>query len=235
MSVLNGITLYAIGDSVFFGNGIGKSFSYPSLLAKKYNMNYVNDGVSGSTIAYFDGYPKNKIPMCLRWKNTFPSDVPDIILIEGGMNDRSRKIPIGSVDSCDIRTFLGAINTMLDEISKAYPGALIICITGWKRKDKWFADDVGTTQDYVDAMVLLCKTRNVPCIDASDVKKSHIDMTELEFRKKYCIAPDDTGHLNKQGMELIFPFIESTVFNLYKAHIKNQEMRAIHKRSSYDL
>ena len=223
--ILNGLTLYAIGDSVFNGNGIGKAFSYPSLLARKYGMKYVNDGVSGSTIADFEGYPENKVPMCVRWKHTLPSEAPDILLLEGGMNDRSRKIPIGDADSHDARTFLGAINTMLDELSNAYPSALIICITGWKRIDKWIADDVGTTQDYVDAMVELCKQRGVPCINASNVKKSQIDMTDPEFRHKYCIAPDDIGHLNREGMERILPFIESEVLKFYQTHLKTKERR----------
>lgn len=53
----------ALSLHYFYGSGIGTNKAWPSILAKKYNMDYLNNGVGGSTVGVYDGYPENKVPM----------------------------------------------------------------------------------------------------------------------------------------------------------------------------
>ena len=49
--ILEGIKMYALGDSLFFGARIGTENSWPSLLGVKYNMDFINYGRGSNTIA----------------------------------------------------------------------------------------------------------------------------------------------------------------------------------------
>ena len=209
---LEGITMYAIGDSYFDGPSLGRAKAHPTLIASKYQMGFHNDGIGGSTIANFNGYNESKPPMVLRWEENLPDEQSDIILFEGGANDYGNDIPIGSVDSMDINTFQGAINVMITELKGKYPNALIICLTPWKS-----AEDKKTA--YATAMIEVCENRRIPYIDQSDPEAIGVDMTSSEFREKYSESPGDSSHLNFEGMKLVMPYIEEYIARYYYAYI----------------
>lgn len=215
--ILDGIKMYAMGDSYFYGSGIGTNKAWPSILAKKYNMDYLNNGVGGSTVGVYDGYPENKVPMVLRYDEALPAGDVDLILFEGGRNDRSRKVPIGTDDSKDIYTFKGGLNVTLDGLQKKFPNAVIICVTPWNVLDSNGASEGyhGTTADYAAAMVELCAKRNVPVINAADTRVIPVDMNNAEFRSRYCIKPGDHSHLNEEGMKMVLPYFEKEIVRLY--------------------
>ncbi len=212
---LNGITMYAIGDSYFAGLGIGKEKSWPTMLATKYGMEHVNDGVSGTTLAAFNGYKQDALPMVVRYKDTLPSKAADIVLVEGGRNDRSVPVPIGNNDSRDIYTFKGALNVMLDGIAEKYPNALIICVTPWNAMDKTNP----STVDYAKAMVELCEYKGVACINAADPEAVGVDINDAAFRAKYSNGANDYSHLNADGMRLVLPYFEEYIARYYYDHI----------------
>lgn len=213
---MKNLTMYAIGDSYFAGHGgVGLANAWPSLLASKYEMTATVDAVGGSTLANWSGYAEGKTPMVLRYKDSVPTGDVDIILIEGGRNDRGT-IPIGTNDSTDINTFKGALNVMISDLKTKFPNALIICVTTWNAQDKTNP----STVEYAEAMVELCASRNdVKCINAADPEVSGVDINVAEFRQNYCIGPDDHSHLNKDGMRLVLPYFEESIARLYYDHI----------------
>jgi GDSL-like Lipase/Acylhydrolase. len=107
---LEGKTLYALGDSYFAGNGLDPEYVWVSILAKKYNMAFTNYGINGSTVSNFI---TTKNPMCERYTN-MASTAPDIVLVEGGRNDYNNSVPVGTVDSHDTKTFMGALNVTIE-------------------------------------------------------------------------------------------------------------------------
>lgn len=213
---LKNLTMYAIGDSYFAGHGgVGVNNAWPSLFASKYDMTKTVDAIGGSTVANWSGYLEERPPMVLRYKNSLPTDNVDIILIEGGRNDRGT-IPIGTNDSTDINTFKGALNVMISDMKTKFPNALIICVTAWNAQDKTNP----STVEYAEAMVELCASRDdVKCINAADPEVSGVDINVAEFRQKYCIGPDDHSHLNADGMKLVLPYFEESIARLYYEHI----------------
>lgn len=207
--LLMGITMYAMGDSYFGGSSLGKEATWVNLLGEKYGMDYVNYGIGGSTMS---DYVTDRNPMVLRYTKMAKGDA-DIILLEGGRNDRTQKVPIGDLESRDSKTFMGSINIMLDGMLKTYPNVLIILITPWYHTGTVAATGLSNV-DYADAMRSLAEHRNDPrivCLYAADPDTIGVNMNDASFREKYCIKPSDVSHLNEEGMKMILPVMEQFI------------------------
>jgi len=200
---LTGLTVNAIGDSYFAGNGLQENYVWINLLARKYNMNMNNFGINGSTMS--NALTKYH-PICDRYQ-----DMPeaDIILVEGGRNDFNQKVPIGAADSRDTTTYTGALNVILDGLQAKYPNAMIVCVTPWNFKNK---DGYTLTyKDYCTAMKEAAQAHGVYCIEACDPDISGVDMESSVFRSKYCMDVEDVSHLNLEGMKLVMSKFEKII------------------------
>ena len=211
---LEGKTIYAIGDSYFAGNGLDKRFVWPELLSVKYNCMFNNYGINGNALS---SYNNASNPMVTRY-TTMAVAEPDIIFVEGGKNDYNRNTPLGTVDSMDTDTFMGALNVLLCGLHDRYPNAQIMCFTVWNVNQ---TNSLGlTVNDYGKAMQAVCKERNVPCFDAMDIKATGVNMNDATFRAQYCMLPNDVSHLNVEGMKLVFPVVESFVAQAYEERLE---------------
>lgn len=210
---LEGLTINFLGDSYFEGHNMTNKHMYvwPAMLAQKYEMNFVNHGWNGSTVAIKPAtdYPNGRNPMCVRYKN-LPDNDPDIVIIEGGRNDYSQGVPMGTDDSVDTSTFKGALNVLINGVHEKYPNALIICVTLWNHTGNRNADNK-LPNDYGQAVIDLCAKRGVPCFNALDQTMTKVYMTDANFRKTYCLAENDISHLNLDGMKLVLPAFEKFI------------------------
>lgn len=217
--LLMGITMYAMGDSYFGGSSLGKEATWVNMLGEKYGMHYVNYGIGGSTMS---DYVNTNNPMVVRYTRMEKGDA-DVILLEGGRNDRSKEVPIGDFESRNSKTFMGSINIMLDGMLKTYPNALIILVTPWYHTGTVAATGLSNV-DYANAMRSLAEYRNDPrivCLYAADPNTIGVNMNDGNFRKKYCIEPNDVSHLNLDGMKYVLPFMEQFIAAEY-AKFKGQ-------------
>ena len=154
LSVLSGLTVNALGDSYFAGDGIEKGEVWLSLLGSKYNMSMNNYGKGGSTVS-------NKVttnsPMCERY-TSMSNNNADIILLEGGRNDFNKDVAIGETDSYDTTTFSGALNVTIEGLKEKYPNAMIVCISNWNFPDEKFGR---VYSDYAGAMEAVAERQGV--------------------------------------------------------------------------
>lgn len=215
---LEGLTMYALGDSYFGGSSIGQHLTWVNLLGNKYNMTYHNYGIGGNTVAECSGRSNNSPPMATRY--TELPDGGDIYLIEGGRNDRHYSVPFGSNESTSIRTYTGALNTIISNIRKKNPDALIVLITPWTHKRE--TGYLGTNDDYADKMKALAEyyqteknDKKVVCLYAADEEFTGINMSSAKCRVKYCISSSDVSHLNPDGMNMIEPIFEKWIAEQY--------------------
>ena len=112
LSKLYGKSISWIGDSIMEGSGYGGGFA--KMIATKYNMPYQNLGHSGATIAsgqkFSDGVA-NRYCISSNIPNMTKSDYH---IFEGGINDYSLSVPLGTFDktnynpTLDTTTFAGA-------------------------------------------------------------------------------------------------------------------------------
>lgn len=208
---LKGLTVYAIGDSYFAGEGLSPTKEvWPALMSIKYAQTFVNYGKGGSTVS---DYITTNNPMCQRI-SAMKSGNPDIVLFEGGANDWNHSVPLGTVGSKDTKTFCGAVASCIEQLHAKYPNALIVCISNWEYEQK--KNGVETTA-FAKAMVDVASQYSYTLqINASDTNVIPAYVANELFRTKYCIASTDKNHLNAEGMKLIFPFFEKIIGEGYK-------------------
>ncbi|MBQ8431860.1 MAG: SGNH/GDSL hydrolase family protein [Clostridia bacterium] len=208
-AVLEGLTVNAIGDSYFAGNGLESGHVWIQLLAKKYGQDMNNYGKNGSMVSNYTG---TNNPMCLRY-GSMANNNPAIVLIEGGKNDYNQGTPLGTVDSHDNKTFMGALNVIIEGVKAKYPNAMIVCITPWNFTNTRSHPLVSV--DYANAMKAVAEAQGVYCIYAYDTEISGVDMTNEDFRAKYCMKPSDVSHLNLDGMKIVMPRFEKLLAEFY--------------------
>lgn len=208
--VLEGKTIDLIGDSYFAGHILDPSQVWPSLLAEKYGMTCVNYGINGSSLS---NYTTENSPMVDRYES-MPDNDPDIVLVDGGRNDYNLNVPIGEDGSTDTKTMKGALRTLLTGLQEKYPGAKIICITVWEVGNKANGLDL-VCSDYGRAMIEVCEDMGVACINAMDSEDIGVDMTDIRFRRQYCLTHSDISHLNLEGMKLVLPVFEAHIAEIY--------------------
>lgn len=206
--VLEGLTVNALGDSYFDGEGLNRKKVWLGLLATKYKMKMNNYGKGGSTVSNY----VNKNPMCIRY-SSMSNNNADIILLEGGRNDFNQGVPIGATDSHDKKTFSGALNVIIEGLKKKYPNAMIVCISNWNFPGTKNGLDY---TDYADAMEAVAEQQDVYFIRACDPEVSGINMKSTTFRAQYCLNPDDISHLNAAGMKIAMEHFEKILAEYYQ-------------------
>lgn len=207
-SVLDGITLYAMGDSYFGGSSLGMENTWVNRMGDRYQMSFINYGIGGSTVS---DYVTDRNPMVVRYK-TMASGNPDVVLLEGGRNDRSQLVPEGTNESRDSKTFKGALNIMIDGMLERYPNAIIILVTPWRHTGA--AASGLTNVSYANYMREIAEYRDDPrvsCLYAADYRETRVNMDDATFRLKYCVTPSDVSHLNLEGMKLVQPYMEKFI------------------------
>lgn len=217
---LEGITMYATGDSYFAGWGLGKVYSWVSRMGDKYDMDYVNYGISGCTVANNNGGANAVVG---RYDSMADGDA-NVILIEGGRNDAatsstSLRSPIGTNTSKDTTTFKGALNVIIEDCLKKYPNAIIILVTPWKHTTNY---TYGSNVSYANAMKKIAEHWNsnrVYCMYAADpANVGGIDATNSTCQAKYFVSSTDVSHLNLEGMKLVQPYMEQFIVDCLEAY-----------------
>lgn len=217
-SELEGITMYAIGDSYFAGWGLGKVYSWVSRMGDKYDMNYANYGISGCTVA-----AKNTSSIINRYNEMENNTDAQVILIEGGRNDMSNAITLGTNTSTDKSTFKGALNVIIADTLEKYPNAIIVLVTPWKHISNNNTTGLNNV-DFANAMKEIAEHWNsnrVYCMYAADpANVGGIDATSSTCQKNYFVSDSDVSHLNLEGMKLVQPYMEQFIVDAlanYKA------------------
>lgn len=162
-SILDGKTLAALGDSLIYGNLLGNEKTWLSLLGEKHGMRVLNYGENGGPVARQEIEPE-RVPMCERCQQM--AQDADYIVILGGANDKRLHVPIGemTMENRDPRTFAGALNLLLERVTRRYPQARLLLMTNynrWPEKNRLGLSDI----DYVDAMLRMAGLWAIPCFD----------------------------------------------------------------------
>ncbi|MBQ9796854.1 MAG: SGNH/GDSL hydrolase family protein [Clostridia bacterium] len=222
---LTGLNVLAIGDSLYSGSSttVGAK-QWINLLGNKYGWNLTNLGIGGATISYKAGQSNYSMYQHLMTDKGFcygsksnatfyncgnpsgdPEDV-DIVILQGGSNDYGPKVgaPVGTVDSTDPSTFLGAWAKMTDELLEIYPNAIVVFMTAWENNNQSRPDGANAIE-YTTSVIDLYKAyyaeeERVYIIDSGSPEISGVNMRDSSFRATYAY---DSFHLNDEGMKLM--------------------------------
>ncbi|MBE6589165.1 MAG: SGNH/GDSL hydrolase family protein [Ruminococcaceae bacterium] len=131
----------------------------------------------------------------------------DLIILEGGCNDYGTAIsaPLGTVDSTDPSTFLGAWNCIVDRLMVDYPNATIVFVTSWRLGSQTRAWDTLSSIEFSESVIKLYNERysdnpRIALIDAGNPAVSGVNMLDSTWRNTYST---DSYHLKDTGMAIM--------------------------------
>lgn len=198
------------------GNVIGKKYTWLNMMGKENDMTVYNCGRNGTPLAQPKGSSLSSLSV--QYKQIIRNvRKVDIVVIQGGANDKRYNVPIGKNSDKTIYTFKGALNKMISDTKKAYPDATIICMTNYDRfrsKNKIGKTDI----DYVNAMKQVCKKRKVVCFD--NYHDSGVDFHSKEERK-WCdegvyLGTSYNCHFSPEGHRYLLSIYEEFIRNICK-------------------
>ena len=195
---LEGMRINFLGDSITEGSGTtAPEKTFHQRMKEKYNLKAAyNYGVGGTRIARQSVASKE----FTLWDYTFEMrseimerDV-DAVVVFGGTNDFGHgDAKFGTIDSNDVYTYCGAVNSLITKLEKNFPDAEIVFMTPISRvtENEPSLPDGKILSDYVQAMRDICKMRNVKLIDLYAIKPLNpFD----EALVPDGLHPNDSGH-----------------------------------------
>ena len=195
---LEGLTINFLGDSITEGFGTTSSDkAFHQIIKEKYNMKHAyNYGVGGTRIA------RQLVPelVSTKWDLSFELRAEimdrnaDVVVVFGGTNDYGHgDAPFGELDSEDIYTFCGALNSLIKKLKKDFPGKRIIFMTPIHRlcETNPSQPEGKILSDYAEAIVTICKKHELDIIDL--FKINPLDPADKELVPDG-LHPSDKGH-----------------------------------------
>ena len=131
----------------------------------------------------------------------------DLIILEGGCNDYGTAIaaPLGTVDSKDPATFLGAWNCVTERLLEIYPNATIVFLTTWRLNPQTRDGDALTSIEFSESVIELYNQKyadnvRISLINAGNPEISGVDMFNKDWKQTYST---DSYHLKDSGMAVM--------------------------------
>lgn len=214
-NVLYGKNVVSCGDSVAYGAGYEDG--YVGLIAERNNMDFINYGHNGWTIA--TGFVGDGI--CTIIENMDAS--ADYCLIEGGQNDWFNNVPLGTLtddmtSALEKNTFYGALEYTFQTAIHRFYNAKIVYVLHHKHKKAYCtANGIGLTeQDYIDAIKRTCDKYSIKIADVWS--ESHFN-TEYNVYNQYTMPITHNGetygdgaHPTREGyLRYYVPIIENAM------------------------
>ena len=213
-SGLSGKVMLNFGDSIAYGAG-NDGVGYADMIAEKNAMILHDYSVSGITMAEREGVLLSVYSKV----NTAISEVSnvDCVLLEGGTNDITHNIEIGTLSDdyegtdLDTSTFLGSLESSLYNLRQAYPTATIIYVIVHKMTSR----DITKQENFRNAIISACGKWCIPYVDI--YKKGQIT-SYINSIASTCFPTDTTNetgydrtHPKGVGYEKFYvPLIETT-------------------------
>lgn len=189
----------SITDSDFSESYGGKSWA--DYLAYKLQFGVVvNPSLGGSTIS--NTHVNEGGQVVTRIANTnYPSDTK-LFFLFAGTNDWNNNVALGTVDSTDSSTILGALNNCIDTIQTKLPEATIVVMTPMHRSGTRTATrTAGTMMDVANGYEAVCERWGVDCVNT--LKTFGINAYNSNVATKYYIETDGQLHPLPDGHKRI--------------------------------
>lgn len=195
---LKNLTINFLGDSITEGHGTSAPYMvFHQIIKDKYNMKHAyNYGVGGTRIArqIVPTKESTKFDLTFELRSEIMDKNADAIVVFGGTNDYGHgDAPFGTLESEDIYTFCGAVNSLIKTLKHNFPNAKLIFMTPIHRvrENQSSMPDSKKLEDYVNAILMICQNNNVPVIDL--FKINPLDPTDMDIVPDG-LHPNDKGH-----------------------------------------
>lgn len=195
---IEGLTINFLGDSITEGVGVADADNiYHQHIKEKYALKEAyNYGVSGTRIARqsVPTHPGTKYDLTFELRAEIMNRNADAVVVFGGTNDYGHgDAHFGTIDSTDIHTFCGAVNSLINKLKKDFPKAKIVFMTPLHRQgeNEPSQPDGKILEDYVNAIREICKKQDIPVIDLFEINP--LDPSDCDVVPDG-LHPNDKGH-----------------------------------------
>lgn len=196
---LNNIKGNFLGDSITFGHGLNsQSQAFHQMLKEEACMAASrNYGISRTRIAKQIG--EDDLGSNFVERAAIMDRDADLIVVFGGTNDHTHgDAAFGNYDSRDIKTFCGALNTLIDALKAQYPKAILVFMTPLHKVGEDIPNPYSKKQlsDYAKAISDLSAKKGIYCLDLFNCCK--LNPNTQKDREQLCpdgIHPNAQGHL----------------------------------------
>ena len=209
-SLFRGKTANFLGDSITAYYGMYATKPYHAWVKELLGLSTVNNyGVSGTSIA--KQTDNDSSAMCVRY--TEMTDDADLIVVAGGINDLGFSRTLGETTSDDLKTFNGALKTLIEGLINKYPHKNIIFMTPAHIGSRFQngtnfnePNPIGlTTIDYSNAIKNMCAIYSIPVFDNNAL--CGINKINEE------IYTNDSLHWNNLGHERVGKKLSKFIIN----------------------
>ena len=187
-----------LGDSITEGHGTtGESKIFHQLIKEKYNLDMAcGCGIGGTRIAKVKTPSYNIIRHDLYFglrAQVMPKDM-DMVVVFGGTNDYGHgDALLGDIDSNDLYTFNGALNSLISQLKNDYPNKPIVMLTPLHRTNEEVKNKLGySLKDYSDAIIEATQRHNIHLIDLFN--ELELDPYDTNLVPDG-LHPNDAGHI----------------------------------------
>lgn len=195
---LKGLTINFLGDSITEGRGTtGEDKVFHQIIKEKYGLEHAyNYGIGGTRIArqIVPSKVKPRHDLTFELRSDIMDRNADAVVVFGGTNDFGHgDAPFGNVDSEDIYTFCGAVNSLINKLKRDFSNAKIIFMTPIHRITEMNPSnpDGKILEDYVNAIRTICKKHSIPVIDLFEINP--LDPADSKLVPDG-LHPSDAGH-----------------------------------------
>ena len=195
---LKGLTINFLGDSITEGRGTtGEDKVFHQIIKEKYGLKHAyNYGIGGTRIArqIVPSKVKPRHDLTFELRSDIMDRNADAVVVFGGTNDFGHgDAPFGNVDSEDIYTFCGAVNSLINKLKRDFSNAKIIFMTPIHRITEMNPSnpDGKILEDYVNAIRTICKKHSIPVIDLFEINP--LDPADSKLVPDG-LHPSDAGH-----------------------------------------
>lgn len=214
-----GLKMDSIGDSYTAGgNAGGVEHSYCNLLATNTGVNFLNLGVSTTTLANYVGAPVAASTNSMVARRTSIRSDANIITIYGGTNDYTyiKFTPslLGTISDNTENTFYGALNILTNHAIAT--GAKVILITPLKIRED------ATEVLIVNAIIEVAKAKGIGCLDLYNMEFFNVSKKSAYIKNRRLLIDIDDLHPNPYGHKVIFYLLKKKVIEMLRGFNLNQ-------------
>lgn len=195
---LKGLTINFLGDSITEGHGTtSEDKVFHQIIKAKYGLEHAyNYGIGGTRIArqVVPSKVKTRHDLTFELRSDIMDRNADAVVVFGGTNDFGHgDAPFGNVDSEDIYTFCGAVNSLINKLKRDFSNAKIIFMTPIHRITEMNPSnpDGKILEDYVNAIRTICKKHSISVIDLFEINP--LDPADSKLVPDG-LHPSDAGH-----------------------------------------
>ena len=202
-SKFEGKTVHLFGDGILFGLGSDDipNKSIPALLSRKYGMRVINNSLGDATVTSYDDETLAERSVVTQIGLDTMEDAEYAMILVGTHDWDSAKSTLGIAQNVSEYSYMGGLNTAIQNIYAKNPNTKILLITPFFRSRIKSGDDKNSDdntyndlrlEDFADAMVAVANYNHIPCLNLYET--SGINKFNSTAYLKDGLYPNDAGH-----------------------------------------